>query len=237
MPGAHPHYATMDDAPSSCWTTIELAACGAPEHRQAFAHKYQPAIRAYLAARWRGTPLMAAIDDATQAVFVECLKEGGVLEKADPERVGGFRAFLYGTVRNVARRFESAGAKQSDAELATASVLDDCPDDETRISIAFDRAWARQIMKEAAIRMSERAAASGDEGVERVELLRLRFEEGLPIRTIAKRWDRPAETLHREYAKARREFHAALLAVIAFPHPDDPGRAAQECAHLLAVLS
>ena len=47
------------------------------------------------------------LDDVTQEVFVECFRTGGVLEAAGSGRVPRFRAFLYGVIRNVARRVES----------------------------------------------------------------------------------------------------------------------------------
>jgi hypothetical protein len=52
-------------------------------------------------------------------------------------------------------------------------------------------------------RQRQQAEQSGPDAVQRVELLRLRFEEGLPIRTIAERWGVPAATLHHAYARAR----------------------------------
>jgi RNA polymerase sigma-70 factor (ECF subfamily) len=69
-----------------------------------------------------------------------------------------------------------------------------------------------------------------------VELLRARFHEGLPIRDIARRWGTDAAALHHEYAKARQEFKAALLEVVAFHHPGSPTEVEQECANLLAHL-
>ena len=70
----------------------------------------------------------------------------------------------------------------------------------------------------------------------RVELLRLRFHEGLPIREIARRWGTAAEVLHHEYARARQEFEAALREVVAFHHPGSPEEVEQECSNLLARL-
>ena len=52
----------------------------------------------------------AASEDAVQEVFVECFRRGGALEAVGAGRVPGFRAFLYGVIRNVARRFESRPA-------------------------------------------------------------------------------------------------------------------------------
>jgi hypothetical protein len=74
-------------------------------------------------------------------------------------------------------------------------------------------------MAEAAQLQRRRAGERGPEAVQRVELLRLRFEENLPIRTIAVRWGIPAAGLHHAYAKAHHEFRAALLEVVAFHHP------------------
>ena len=82
-----------------------------------------------------------------------------------------------------------------------------------------------------------RASERGPEAVRRVELLRLRFEENLPIRTIAVRWGVPAAGLHHAYALARREFRAVLLEVVAFHHPGSPAEVEQEAAGLLKALS
>jgi RNA polymerase sigma-70 factor (ECF subfamily) len=79
----------------------------------------------------------------------------------------------------------------------------------------FDRDWAQAIMEEAARLQRERATGRGPEAVRRVELLQLRFEEGLPIRTIAERWRVEAARLHHDYAIGRHEFRSALLEVSA----------------------
>jgi hypothetical protein len=84
------------------------------------------------------------------------------------------------------------------------------------------------------------AAASrrtGPEAVQRVELLRLRFEENLPIRTIAERWGVAAAERHHAYALGRQEFRAALLEVVAFHHPGSPAEVEQEAASLLRAQS
>ncbi len=71
----------------------------------------------------------------------------------------------------------------------------------------------------------------------RVELLRLRFEDNLPIRTIAERRGVPAAGLHHAYALVRQEFKAALLEVVAFHQPGSPAEVEQEAAGLLKSLS
>jgi RNA polymerase sigma-70 factor (ECF subfamily) len=221
---------------STCWTVLRDAATGARAAREAFARRYEPTVRAYLAARWNGTPLVQELDDAVQEVFVECLRQGGGLERVRPERPGGFRAFLYGLVRNVALRFEQRRARGHSRREPGPIEADALPAREDSLSRVFDRAWAKAIMREAAARQAERAGSLGPEALRRIELLRLRFHEGLPIREVARLWGDEPAALHREYARAREEFRAALLDVMGFYHPDSPARAQRECEGLLSLL-
>jgi len=209
---------------------IRAAAAGSPVEREELARRYLGIVRAYLAARWRGTSLREELDDATQAVFVECFRQGGVLDVAGTGRVPGFRAFLYGVIRNVARRFESR-------PIRVADPLPDIATDEAGQSQRFDRTWARAIMAEAAELQRTRAIERGAEALQRVELLRLRFEEDLPIRDIALRWATDPATVHKSYALARKEFRSALLELVAFHHPGSAVALEEEAARLLKVLS
>jgi RNA polymerase sigma factor (sigma-70 family) len=220
----------MPTAESTCWTVIRAAAAGSAADREELARRYLGVVRAYLSGRWRGSPLRHDLDDAVQEVFVECFRQGGVLEAAADGRVPSFRAFLYGVVRNIARRFESRAAP-------AASPLPEIQDDEPSLSRLFERTWAQAIMTEAAQLQQRWATERGPDAVQRVELLRLRFEENLPIRTIAERWGVAAAGLHHAYALARQEFKAALLAVVAFHLPGSPAEVEQEAASLLKVLS
>ncbi len=101
-------------------------------------------------------------------------------------------------------------------------MLDAYPNNTTRLSLAFDRVWERHIMKHTA--------------AERIELLRLRLQDAVPIRTIAERCDPSAEQVHPECNKACKDSREALLAIITFHHPDNLERARAERADLLAVL-
>jgi DNA-directed RNA polymerase specialized sigma24 family protein len=221
---------TVPTSESTCWTVIRAAAAGSPADREVLARRYLGVVRAYLAARWRGSALRDDLDDATQEVFVECFRQGGALEAAGAGRVPGFRAFLYGVIRNVARRFEGRPVR-------AAGRLPDVPADESRQSRLFDRTWAQAIMAEAAQLQRARADEGRPEAVQRVELLRLRFEENLPIRAIAERWGVDARSLHHAYALARQEFKAALLEVVAFHQPGSPVELEEEAASLLKALS
>lgn len=221
---------TVHTPESTCWTVIRAAAAGSPADREELARRYLEVVRAYLGARWRGSSLRNDLDDATQAVFVECFRQGGVLDAVGAGRVPDFRAFLYGVIRNVARRYESRPVR-------AAERLPDMAADDATQSRLFDRTWARAIMAEAARLQAQHAGERGPEAVRRVELLRLRFEENLPIRTIAERWGVEAASLHHAYAQARQEFRAALLEVIAFHQPGSRAELEQEAAALLQALS
>ena len=220
----------MPTSVTTCWTVIRGAAAGSPAEREELARRYLGVVRGYLAARWRGAAVQEHLDDATQEVFVECFRSGGAVEAAGAGRVPDFRAFLYGVVRNVARRFESRPPQP-------AGPLPEVAADEASQSRLFERTWARAIMAEATRRQRQLADERGPEAARRVELLRLRFEEGLPIRTIAERWGVPAAGLHHAYALARQEFRAALQDVMPFHHPGSPAEVEQEAAGLLQALS
>jgi RNA polymerase sigma factor (sigma-70 family) len=222
----------MPDAHSTCWTLIRAAAEGSAHEREEFARRYAPVLRAYLATRWRSPPFREDIDDAVQDVFVECLRPGGAFQRLDPSRAGGFRAFLYGVARNVALRHES---RRRPACPDGAADLDALPDEHTSLSQVFDRAWAKALLREAARLQEERARTAGEGALRRVELLRLRFHDNLPIRDIARRWGVEAAVLHHEYARARAEFRAALLDVVAF-HQGGEAAIEEECRQLLTLL-
>jgi RNA polymerase sigma-70 factor (ECF subfamily) len=217
---------------STCWTLIRGAAAGLAADRDAFARRYAPVVHAYLAARWRRSPLLSDLDDAAQDVFLACFRAGGALGRADPGR-GGFQPFLYGVVRNVALRYEAGRARRR--EHPPAGALEVAAREE-ELSRVFDRAWAKEVMRQAAERQAERAGERGETAVRRVELLRLRFHEGLSIREIARRWQADPARLHHEYAQARQEFRAALLEVVAFHQPGSAEAVEREAADLLRQL-
>ena len=224
----------MADSESTCWTVIEAAAASSSQDREEFVRRYGPVVRAYLAARWQSSPCLQDLDDATQEVFLACFRPQGVLDRVDSGR--GFRPFFYGVLRNVALRFERKHGRRRERQAPTDADLDDLAGDDESLSRVFDRAWAKALLQEAARRMAHHAREAGEAAVRRVELLRLRFQDQLPIREIAARWVMDAGLLHHEYAKARQEFKAALREVVAFHHPDSAREIEQECANLLSLL-
>src|SRR5215472_9118321 len=126
----------MPTPESTCWTVIRAAAAGSAADREELARRYLGVVRAYLAGRWRGSDLRPEVDDAVQEVFVECFRQGGALEAAGAGRVPSFRAFLYGIVRNVARRFESRPVR-------AAAPLPETQANEEGLSSLFEGTWAQ----------------------------------------------------------------------------------------------
>lgn len=215
---------------STCWTVIRGAAKGRPADREELARRYQGIVKAYLTARWKVSPLSQEVGDAGQEVFVECFRQGGVLEAVDQGRVPRFRAFLYGVIRNVARRFECR-------PTPPAALPWDVPSPDEDQATLFEKTWAQAIMAEAGHLLREQALKHGPEALKRVELLQLKFRNNLPVREIAQLWGEPAERVHHAYAHARKEFRAVLLEVIAFHQPGTPAEIEAEAADLLRVLS
>ena len=100
----------------------------------------------------------------------------------------------------------------------------------------FDRAWAGSLLEQARALQASRAAAADNGGVTRLEILRLRFEDGLPVREIASRLDEDPVRVHHEYAKARCEFRTALIDVVREHQALSVSEAEAECARLVQML-
>ncbi|MBN2492326.1 MAG: sigma-70 family RNA polymerase sigma factor [Planctomycetes bacterium] len=227
----------MPPAEFTCWTMVRGAASGNPEDRDLFARKYTPVIRSYLEARWRDSPLEGHVDDGVQEVFVECFKEGGVLDCVEEIRLGSFRRFLHGVVRNVALRFEDQQARAREGQAEDGYDFDAIARREETLSKLFDRAWARTVLDEAVAVQVDRAKSLGEAALRRVELLHLRFHEGLPIREIARRWDANPDVLHEQFRQARNEFRAALFEVVAFENPGSAESIEREVEEIIAILT
>jgi RNA polymerase sigma-70 factor (ECF subfamily) len=224
----------MGESENTRWSLIRGAAEGKAAAREAFARLYEPVVRAYLAARWRGRPILGEVDDAVQDVFVDCMREPGPLHRADSQFPGGFRAFLRGVTRNIARRHEDKHVHRREVAAGDRFDLGAVEGREEALSRTFDRAWGRALVREAAALQAERAQGRGEAANRRVKLLRLRFGEGLPIREIAKLWNEPAAKLHTDYARAREEFEAALREILRAHHPDR--EVDEECVRLLGLF-
>lgn len=222
---------------ATCWTVICGAAAGDAGDRDEFAHHYLPLVRSCFATRWHGSALGQQTDDAVQEVFLECLREGGLLAKVASEPPRSFHAFLFGAIKNVALRVERRDARR-DARLPRAAVEPDAvPAADDSLSRLFDRLWALALVRRAIELHRRRAERAADpEALRRVEVLRLRFEEDLPIRAVAARWGVPAEAVHALYRKARSEYRNCLREMVAFHHPGAPESVETEYDRLLALI-
>jgi RNA polymerase sigma-70 factor (ECF subfamily) len=224
------------EAESTCWTLVENAAAGDGAAREEFGRRYLPVVRAYLNARWSRRLAADELEDAVQDVFVALLHEAGVLENLRSGRQAAFRPLLFGVVRNIALRIEHARARRLDAAGSSSWDAEESPSDEESLSRAFDRAWAESIMGEAANLQEILARRRGGEALRRFELLRLVFRESLSIQEIAQRWGVDNEALHKEAARAKREFKEALREVVAFHNPEAPEVVERECRELLTLF-
>lgn len=206
----------------TCWTLINAVNGGDTAAKEQFVGRYAAPVHAYLRARWKAGPLTSECDDAAQEVFVRCFSEAGPLSRVDQFASEGFRAYLYGVCRNVAREFEARNQRNAHA---ADNGLAELPDQEARLSTAFDRAFARQVMKEAREEFHRRSQSGDEAAKRRFELLSLRFEKNLPIRDIAAQWDLDPAHVHKEYARARRDYRQSLFDVVA---EQNPGRTPAE---------
>ena len=224
-------YLPVRDDGETCWTLIHAAADGSQSALGQFAERYQQVVRKTLVARWNRSRRIDWIDDAVQEVFVECIRPGGALSRADSRFSGGFRAFLFGVTRNVMLRYESR-------PMAGQLDRDDFVADEATVGGVFDQEYALSIMREASQLQTRIAESQGEAAVRRVELLHARFTDGKPIRQIAELWCVDPEWLHREYARARSEFLSALLTVVAASQPSaTPAENQATCKELLGMLN
>jgi RNA polymerase sigma-70 factor (ECF subfamily) len=226
----------VDPADVTSWSVVLGAAAGRPLARDDFARRYGPVIRGYLSARWRLPSGHAEVADATNDVFVECFKGGGALERVNPRSPGGFRAFLYGVVRNVALMAERKLARRRDAAGRSSIDPDSLAADDDSLSRVFDRAWAESVVAEARERMAERSARSAAAG-RRFAALGLRFDQGQQPRRMADAMGVPVERVYEILREARAEFRSILIEVLAGYHPGcGEAEVERRCIELLASL-
>ena len=84
--------------------------------------------------------------------------------------------------------------------------------------------------------MRSRAEARSEDHRRRVELLRLRFDEGQPIRAIAEHWQVDPKWLHHQYEQAVKEFLVALKCVVGLAERCPREQLRKHCEELLGLL-
>jgi RNA polymerase sigma-70 factor (ECF subfamily) len=222
----------MERGDSTCWTLVRAAASGDAESREAFSRLYGPVIRSYLSARWRVPALHEEVADGVQEVFLQCFKPGGALGRASSDRAGGFRAYLFGIVRNVAGTLEEARRRRR----AVPAEMDAVESDDASLSRVFDRAFARALTREARRLMEDRSGGEGHAAL-RVRALELMYEHGLPARDVAARMNLDVSAVYIHLSRGRKEFRAALLEVLAGYHPSDSREDLEKrCVEIFSAL-
>ena len=219
---------------STCWSLIHRAADADETARTQFVERYYSVAKAYLSARWSNRRRQEDIQDALHDVFAECLRPQGVLGRTGALHGDSFRGFLFGVVRKVAQRHERVWNRPADR--SDSEPLQYMPADDESLAQAFDRAWARAVVTEAVALQEERANSLGDEASQRIELIKLRICESVPVRKIAEQWDKPAEWLHRELARGKQEFASCLQEVLRAHLGDDLGKSDQQLELVAELL-
>jgi RNA polymerase sigma-70 factor (ECF subfamily) len=228
----------MPDFESTAWDVIDAAAAGDQSARASFVEHYRPGIRKLLQARWINAADRENLDDAVQDVLVECLKTGGVLDKAEQRPTTDFRSFLKTVVRHVAGRYEyrrnRTRALHSDRTLNEGEHAAQ----PSTASRKLDRDWARELLRATAAEQARRAQQLGAAARLRVDILRLRFEAGKSMRDIAKVLELDPAYVHHQFAKAKQDFHRALLRVLKTRRPGaDDVELERECRELIGLLA
>ena len=154
------------------------------------------------------------IDDAAQEVYLECFRRGGAFAHFAPERARhGVTGFLRGVVRNVAHRFERQWSRERAhrAHLTVTPLPVHSSDD--AVPAGDSTGVAHEHVVAALDRLDHDDPARGTQRSLRA-FLHLHFDDGLPVRTIAKHWQETPDHVHELRSRACRRFRNCLLAVL-----------------------
>lgn len=222
---------------STSWSVVFGTARGVPEAQVRFHERYEALIRAYLAARWRLDRAHERVANATQEVFLRCLAPGGALQRVDPARPAGFRAYLLGVVTNVAQEVERQDRRHHAVRLDATDSGVDVADPVQSASIAFDRAWAELLLCEAWGVVAERLLRKPS-GPQRLQVLRMRYLEDLPPEEIRQQLGlADLRDVYRIAATGRYQFRIALQQTVASYYPElDPAAVEAKCRQLVELI-
>ena len=229
----HDARVTLPD--STAWTMILAAGAGEEQARDRFARTYGAVIRAYLAARWHLPAGHESVDDATQEVFVQCFKPLGALNGVDPAGPAQFRSYLFAVVKHVADRIERR-ERMRRVPQEELQGLDKIARDDATLSRVFDRAWVAMITRSAWLLMASRIE-NEHAGPHRIQILDLRFRDGLPSGEIAERLGLDTDYVYQQLRNAKRDFRSALVEVVGAHHPGATKEEVEaRCAELTGLL-
>jgi len=191
--------------------SLSAAVAGDRQAGDAFARRWRDPMRTWLWFRWRHSPLRSLVDDAVQEVFIECLRPGGALDHLDTAQAAhGLRAYLRGVVGNVAHRIERREARSFNRQrrLAIGVERPARPD----AGEVLDLAQTHDQIAHALDLVDGEDDPRAEHPLR--DFLRLHFEEGLPVRAIAKRWHDSPEHVHEIRRRACRRLRNCLLRVL-----------------------
>jgi hypothetical protein len=207
---------------TNCWAAIRRIASAGEQEQRAFVLRYAPAVAAYMEARWESNALEGQAEAAVTGAFGELWQRARAMQESDAAGLGDLRRHLLDLSRAVAQRVESRKSVPAVAERS-------------QFVESYHRAWAHVVMRLAAVEQAERAS-SDPEARKRVELLRLHYFGGIALPTIARLWKTGEQEIGGSIAKAREEFEAALLHVVAYHAPGAARSAREECDELYSIL-
>ena len=222
----------------TCWDLIEQAASGDHVGQQEFTQLYMPLVKRYLQERWKSSRLAQEIEDAVQEVFVECIRDRGILQQVDPGRGTSFRAFLLGATRNVARRIERKAMGKHAHDQEVTSFLDGIESNEERLTQLFEKDWAQAALRGASQLHQDRATEKGGNALVRWQVLGYHFGEGLTAPAIAERIQADVSNVHKWLSRGRQDFAECLHHVVARQFREGtPAEEIQlECQRMLDAL-
>lgn len=146
------------------WSLVLHAGGGEPGARaalDALCRIYRPAVLAYVRAH-RGAH--ADAEDLTQAFFAHLLEQR-LAARADPER-GRFRAFLLTALKHfLASEFAHATRLRRGGGQVALAIDEQEPDPGGAPEEAFEREWARAVLREALERLHEEARQAGKQAL------------------------------------------------------------------------
>lgn len=156
----------IDRFQTTRWSVVVEAGGDGDAARDALAalcRTYRPPVLAYVRAH---LSRCAEAEDLTQEFFAHMLEQN-LPARADPTR-GRFRAFLQTSLRNfLANERARAAAKRrgGEARFVPETALEALADHEPGPEQAFDREWARAVVREAMGRLEHEAERAGKAGL------------------------------------------------------------------------
>lgn len=172
---------------------------------------YADAVARYLGLKFPDLRRRGQIDDLVQEVLLALLRQGEVLQRADPAHGGRFRYFLMRVAYNAARNAHRRLARADWSLLADEAVSESLAETGTFDGEAdMDRAWAASVLQQA-WRELRAWAADGRLPSESVALLERNLLHGVSLREAATELGLSLGTAHRRLARARTLVRQAVI--------------------------